>query len=196
MLALLPGAALAAAIPAEAFGTLPQISEVSLSPDGNLLAWQDESGAQPHVVIFDVGARHNKRTVRLDADAKLRDLAWADGGTLLMTASFTLQGPRGPAEAYRHEVFRTVAVDVNDGQKHELLMEGGSRRLVTGAELISWHASRPGTVIMSTYDYSAIFSRDTGTRIGAKPEESGWTWNLYSVDTRSGKGTLEEAGTH
>jgi len=196
VLALLPGAALAAANPAEAFGTLPQISEVALSPDGKLLAWQDESSAKPQVVIFDVGARHNKRTMRMDADAKLRGLVWADSATLLMTVSFTLQGSRGPAEAYRHEYFRTVAVDVNDGQRHELLMEGGSRPLVTGAELISWHVSKPGTVIMSTYDYSARFSRDTGTRIGAKPEESGWTWNLYSVDTRSGKGTLEEAGTH
>jgi cephalosporin-C deacetylase-like acetyl esterase len=194
MLALVPSAALPASIPAEAFGTLPQVSKLALSPDGNLLAWQEESGAQPQVVIFDVGARQNKRTVRLDADAKLRGLAWADGSTLLMTVSFTLQGARGPAEAYRHEFFRTVAVDVNDGQKHELLMEGGSRPLVTGAELISWHASRPGTVIMSTSDYSARFSRDT--RIGAKPEESGWTRNLYSVDTRSGKGTLTEGGTH
>lgn len=60
-LAALPAAAVAAEDTAlvQAFGSLPQVRGVVLSPDGALLAWQDAAGSDPQVVIFDIAASAN-----------------------------------------------------------------------------------------------------------------------------------------
>ncbi|HET7757821.1 MAG TPA: prolyl oligopeptidase family serine peptidase [Steroidobacteraceae bacterium] len=192
--ALLPALQLAAgpaaaAVPAEAFGTLPQMSDVTLSPDGALLAWHDESSAEPRAVIYDVAAGRNRRVLRIDPEAKLRALGFADDTTLLMTVSFTTtdEQPGGPS---RFEYFRTLASDVNSGESRQLLMEGGRRELVSSADLIAWHTSKPHTVIMSSFDYSERFSRATGSRIADTRAQSPWVMNLFDVDTRTGKGTV------
>ncbi|HYL04041.1 MAG TPA: alpha/beta fold hydrolase [Steroidobacteraceae bacterium] len=192
--ALLPALTLAAgpaaaAVPAEAFGTLPQTSDVTLSPDGALLAWHDESSPEPHVVIYDVGAGKNRRILRIDPDAKLRALGFADDTTLLMTVSFTTTDEQASGPS-RFEFLRTLACDVNTGATHRLLMEGGYRALVSSADLISWHTGKPHSIIMSSYNYAAHFGRDIGTRLGETRSESPWVVDLFEVDTRTGEGTV------
>ena len=60
-LAALPAAAVAAEDTAlvQAFGSLPQVRGIVLSPDGARLAWQDAAGSDPQVVIFDIAASAN-----------------------------------------------------------------------------------------------------------------------------------------
>jgi hypothetical protein len=59
-------------VPAEAFGKLPQVSHVDLSPDGNMLAWYDESSDGPRVVMFNIAKAQNSHIVTIQRDLKFR----------------------------------------------------------------------------------------------------------------------------
>lgn len=76
-------------VPAAAFAALPQAREVALSPDGQLLAWCDQSGPDTKVVAFDLTAKAYRRTLPVDPALKVRSLVWADNGTLLVQLSET-----------------------------------------------------------------------------------------------------------
>src|SRR6185369_14581855 len=76
------------AAPAEAFGSIPQVTEVDLSPDGNLVAWcHTPPGGKAAVVIFDVATQKYRRTIPLEPGLNLRSITWADNETLLITVS-------------------------------------------------------------------------------------------------------------
>jgi hypothetical protein len=90
VLAVLAGAPAWAAVPqvpAAAFAALPQVADVELSPDGRLLAWLDQSGSEPVVVVFDIAAKSYRRNLTIGAAMTLRALRWADDDTLLMNLS-------------------------------------------------------------------------------------------------------------
>jgi fermentation-respiration switch protein FrsA (DUF1100 family) len=160
----------------ETFGSLPEVTDAVLNPAGTLLAWRDSSGAEPHVVVFDIGTRQTRRAVRLEADAAFRSLTWADDDTLLITVSYTARS-RDNAAIHRYESFRTIACDVNTGQLHTLLADSGYRILPNlGVDLVSWHTAKPHTVLMAAWTVlTATF---------------GWKYCLYEVDTRTGKGSV------
>lgn len=161
---------------AEIFGTLPQVTDVVISPDGSTLAWQDNTAAAPRIVVFDVSARRARRTLQVEGAVKLRWLDWSDDATLLYEVSVT--GPDVVQVASRYEVYRIFSLQVASGAKHLLLMQGGSRPLVTAADVLVTHAVRPHTIIMASLD-------DVG----------GWALSLYEVDTLTGRGTVIEQGT-
>jgi dipeptidyl aminopeptidase/acylaminoacyl peptidase len=77
-----------------------------------------------------------------------------------------------------------------------LLMREGERPFVTGAELLAWRASKPRTVVMSTFDFSEIHQRQqTGSHLTVGRKDEGWVSRVFSVDTRTGKGMPLETGT-
>jgi dipeptidyl aminopeptidase/acylaminoacyl peptidase len=179
-------------VPAEAFAALPQVSDVELSPNGALLAWSDRSGSQVKVVIFDLARKSYRRTLRVDPSMTLRSLRWSDDGTLLMTLS-QVQALPVEAGGKRYTFFRTLAVDVASGKSVMLLMAGGERAWVTGADLLAWHTTRPHTVVMSTLDYAINAQRsEIDTRIHDSRSDSGWVGELFQVDTHTGKGVLSD----
>jgi dienelactone hydrolase len=193
VVALCSGGAAAAAPtpppPPEAYGALPAASDVSISPDGNLLAWNDGTGPEPRVVIFDLTTRKYKRFLRIPPEAKFRSVTWADNETALITISGTRDQGVASANWSGHdirlwEIFRTIAVDANSSiPDRMLLMGGGERPFVTGAHLVALHTLKPKTVLMSTLDY----------KLNERPAER-WTDSLFEVDTRTGKGTLLQRG--
>jgi dipeptidyl aminopeptidase/acylaminoacyl peptidase len=184
-----------AVAPVEAFGAMPEVSDVDLSPDGTLLAWHDESAKGSRVVMFDLGTQKYRRAIPIDHGAKFRSLQWADNETLLITVSvFSNTGEA--AAAWHYEFFRTFAADVAGGKDRMLLMADGARDFVTGADLLAARTTKPKTVIMSTLDYSATAGRqETGSRLAGHRKDSGWVWEVFEVDTRTGKGTKIEEGT-
>ena len=190
--ALLAAFAQAAApeVPAAAFATLPQISDVELSPSGKLLAWRDQSGPVTKVVIYDVDAKSYRRTLAIGPSMTLRALLWADDTTLLIDLSQVQQ--LQPEEGRRRYTFyRTMAVDIDSGKTCMLLLSDRTQAWVTGADLIAWHTAEPHAVIMSTVDYSPNAEReDIGTHITDSRADSGWIGEVFRVDTRTGRGTL------
>jgi dipeptidyl aminopeptidase/acylaminoacyl peptidase len=180
--------------PVEAFAALPTITDVNLSPSGAEIAWADRSSVEAYVVIVDLASNSVKHRISIGTDYKLRDLAWSDDDTLLITLSQTHRDnvPGG----HKREIWRTLAIDFASGKGHALLMTSGARQLVTGAELLAWHTAKPKTVIMTTLDFDAnVFRKEVGSRIASTRGQSGWTVNLYEVDTLTGKGKVIEQGS-
>src|SRR5689334_1428067 len=68
---------------AEAFGAVPYVSEVELSPNGKLIAWRQPGPNGTLAMIHDLDVHATKRSILFDSDVKIRSLAWADDETLL-----------------------------------------------------------------------------------------------------------------
>ena len=182
--------ALADVLPgAEAFGTLPVTSDVSISPDGNTLAWNDRSGPESRVVMFDLPTHRYKRYLRIDPLAKFRSITWVDNETALVTISFTRDLGGHVANWSGHdvrdwEIFRTIAADTTSTPGRILLMSDDTRKTITGADLIAWRTSKPKTVLMATLDIDFRWE----SRIPP-------AYSLFEVDTITGKGQLLQRGT-
>ncbi len=188
-------ASLRAADSAEAFGALPMVSEVELSPNGKLLAWRQPGPKNTLAVIFDLDAHAIRRTVAFDSDIKVRSLVWADNETLLIRASvFATYGERNGADHY--EVYRVFSADVNTGKTRMLLMGEGARQFVTGSTLLAWRTPKPKTVIMSTFDFSQNQAKQqTGSHLKLGRKDEGWVSYVFRVDTQTGKGVPIATGT-
>ena len=139
--------------PAGAFGALPANTGVTLSPDGRRLAWIDNTQAVRRVAIFDVDARKTVRVLALPEKVEPRRLIWSDDDTLLVTAGETARS--GNAAHAANEYLLTIAFDVRSGNSRTLPASNGD---VSGtwaaalAGLVSTHAGKPHTVIMSTFN--------------------------------------------
>jgi dipeptidyl aminopeptidase/acylaminoacyl peptidase len=194
---LLGSASLAAAEvpPAEAFGAIPTISEVELSPNGRMIAWLETTAQGAQAVTFDLDAHVNKHPFPTTKDVPIRSLSWADNETLLVTVStYATYGETNTAHHYT--VRRTFAADVNTGKVQMLLMNGGERAFVTGATLLAWRTPKPKTVIMSSLDFSEVHARQqTGSHLTVGRKDEGWVDQVFEVDTRTGKGKVIATGT-
>ena len=135
--------------PAEAFGRIPAIDNVVISPGGTHLAWGDNSGADQVVVIYDSERGAEKRRARIPGTYRLRALHWMDDQTLLVDVSFTHSG--GPGSRNQYEWSRTLALDAKGGDMRMLLMDS-ARSLVTGSDLLALHTER-----MASADSLAAF---------------------------------------
>lgn len=154
-----PTVAVAAAAPppAEAFGALPQSSDLVMTPNGQRLAWIDESLAKPHVVMFDVAARKELRILALPEWLKARRIFWNDNETLIIAFSET-QAPRTTANTTR-EYFINIAYDASGGEGRLLPLNKGSNsdaRAAARAAIVRGLAARPHTVIMTTRCHNGI----------------------------------------
>jgi len=117
---------LAAPPPPSAFGRLPALSDVDLSPNGKLLVWAEAPQDQLSIVIFDLETRRTLRKIPVGGVLKLRDLTWADDDTVLVTVSQTRQFSDKQQDKW--EYWRTQAVDVAGGNARTLLLDGDALR--------------------------------------------------------------------
>jgi dipeptidyl aminopeptidase/acylaminoacyl peptidase len=76
------------AVPLATYGGLPGVENVALSPDGSRVAYVRTEGDSRIVVVATVADRKMIRWVKA-GEEKLRDLAWADDDTLMLTTSVT-----------------------------------------------------------------------------------------------------------
>jgi dipeptidyl aminopeptidase/acylaminoacyl peptidase len=181
--------------PVEAFGSLPQVSDVELSPDGSLIAFSEARPQGSFVVMHDLQARKDRRTIPVLPPYKLQSITWADNETLLVTLS-SAASYYGDRPGNKYEVERTYAADVAGGKDRMLLMGGGERDLVLGADLLAWRTATPKTVVMSTWDYARTQARQqTGSRLAGGRKDSGWVSQVFEVDVRTGKGSRIAMGS-
>lgn len=194
LLALTCPTAFAAPPPAEAFGHVPRISNVAINPKGNLLAWGDASREPTRIIIHDLDAKSDLKALPVPDKLKLRDLAWSDDGTLLLQLGFTEKEQR--SESSRYEWWRTFALDVESGRATVLLNKRDEKEWVTGASVHALHLDKPRTVVMSTREWTPGREKmQTGSRLAGDRRSSGWTHNLFEVDTRDGKGRTTNFGS-
>lgn len=179
--------------PVEAFGRVPALGDVALSPNGRWVSWVDNSGEQPMIEIFDLEKQATVKRLSPPADLKLRGLDWADDDVLLIHGSV---GKAMTSRLPTLEWFRTLAMEVSTGKMHVLLHGNGATYYVTGSRLLALHTRTPKKVVMASWGYSAVnYRQETGSRVAGGRKDEGWTYNLYEVDTLSGDGRLLEQGT-
>ena len=120
-----------AAPPLAAFGHLPSVDLIALSPDGSKVALVVGDATGRELQVRRVGDRHVLSRVRL-ADAKVRALQWAGEDHLLVTRSTTADvfGLMGP----RREYLLVLDLDLQSHKQTALLANdvgGGEQRLNT-----------------------------------------------------------------
>ena len=195
--AFLSGEAIAAPPPASAFAALPEMSMVRLSPNGQRVAWANDPGGTPFVIVFDLATGKDLKRLQ-PANSRVRDLDWADDRTLIISVSRSLTSGAGTVAENRYEFERYLALDVDNpkGEARSLLMENPERENVTGASLEKLHTATPGKVMMSTLSFSAAASRsEIGSRISGGRKDSGYEQSLFEVETSTGDGRKIESGT-
>ena len=186
--------------PASAFGTIPALAHVTMSPDGALLAMDRNGPDGQRVVFLKVGEATPLRVLNLGSKMKLRDIVWADNDTALLELSATTHSPgvtsqSGSRYEDNFEMYRIMAVDAQGGDQRMLLFDSG-RDWVSSAELLPVNPQRKDKVSMVALDYAPGLDRGTtGTRLTEKRRDDGWVRTLFDVDTNSGDGRVVEQGT-
>lgn len=106
------------AAPIEAYGRLPTLSDVTLSPDGKTLAYVRGTETKRLLVIQTLGVKEPLALINV-TDQKLRALQWADSDHLLITISMTTR-PRGLSGG-RGEFSLAQEFDLQTKSMHPLL---------------------------------------------------------------------------
>jgi dipeptidyl aminopeptidase/acylaminoacyl peptidase len=76
--------------PLAAYGALPTIEQVAVSPSGDLLAIDFVKGEQRSIVIQSLSEKRIVTGLKVTTEDKIRDIQWAGDGDLLITSSTTL----------------------------------------------------------------------------------------------------------
>src|SRR5258707_52549 len=105
------------AAPLDAYGRLPTLSDITLSPDGTRIAYVKSDPSKRVVVILGIGTRQLLAVLDV-GEEKLRALQWADDRRLLITMSTTTL-PDGFI-GHRQEFFLTLWFDVETKSFHRL----------------------------------------------------------------------------
>ena len=88
------GSAVADTAPLAAFGRLPSLEDVVISPDGSKIAFVKTNGETRNLVVAPLHAHEILGGARV-GDAKLRDVEWVDDDNILVTISSTSPPPFG-----------------------------------------------------------------------------------------------------
>ena len=181
--------------PVEAFGRIPAVKDVDINPAGTHLAWIDNSAKLARIVIFDLAAKREIRSLTLPAETTPRVVNWANDATLLANVTVTHSFDRTGRD--KEEWFRWFAIDREGGSPRMLLNQQGSAlEYASGSSIVRRVTATPGKIFMSSWDYSATHRRmETGSLAQRGRLDSGVTYNLYEVDLKSGDGKVLERGT-
>ncbi len=191
--------------PAAAFVSGADVSAIALSPDGRHLAMERGTPNGPKIVIFEPGQSQARRIIGVAAGDTVRSLWWADANTLIadvttpvrvagngmLLGGSLVQGD--PSQATRiYTIFRSMAIDLDSAPR--ILPD--DKILRSYALAIGVRASKPGTVVVQTHDYSRVAgSTNFNTRLRDERRESGYVNTLLEVDATTGKGEVVERGT-
>lgn len=162
--------------PIEAYGELPRVRNMTLSPDGSQVAFLTRSEGGDLVTLFDVASRKLSHRVRLD-EISTRNIWFADNQHLIILASDTMQSisVRG-----KYEFSAAISLNLDNNELVWLLMKTrGLYPFQTGLGRVVGH-SQKDVVYMPAY---------MGEQ-GTDP-----TYDLMRVDLDNGRGRRHKRGT-
>jgi dipeptidyl aminopeptidase/acylaminoacyl peptidase len=166
--------------PTDAYGGLPQIELMTLSPSGAALAYVVVTGDQRQVVVKDLAG--TALYAAAVGDNKVRGLAWAGDGHLLVEATATLH-----TWWAKYELGQTMAVDLKTGKTVALFRNEAAVLHATlgyaGSAQIDghWYGFAYGEALTKTRGFNATFDDDS-------------VINLYRVDLDTGATKLVGPG--
>ena len=179
-----------APVPVEAYGRLPTIDLVALSPDGNRLALILTSGDRQILQVVQLDDDRRLGTLGV-GDAKVRDISWADDRHLLIrSASSSL--PFGVV-GQRHEMNLLQSWDADTGKFMPLLTHPRTERemmnIVYG-DPVSVHAGGQTLLYVQGLYFSegrgaqALVRINLDTRVEAVVKEGGVATSDWLVNER------------
>jgi dienelactone hydrolase len=117
----------------EAYGRLPRIEDVALSPDGTRVAFVKTEGDTRIAAVVSLASHEMLRGVRV-GEQKLRAIHWADNDRLLIvsTATTYINSPWGPYGGPRGEWAQLKVLDVRSGN----LFEAPTADRVKGVDVV------------------------------------------------------------
>jgi dipeptidyl aminopeptidase/acylaminoacyl peptidase len=180
--------------PVEAFGSLPAISQVQLSPDGQHIAALQAFDGRPVAIIYSIG-NGEKPVVVSSKDWIVQGLQWAKNDRLLL---FLGKNEKVGWDSKRlmRSWGRTLSVSP-DGESQVVLFGDNlslNNNTIT-TDVADLDLDDPNTIFMplSTYDQVAV---DDAERDRSYDEDANYfRENIYSVDVRTGHSTRVENGT-
>jgi dipeptidyl aminopeptidase/acylaminoacyl peptidase len=170
----LTSAAAAAPPPLEAYGRLPVVEDIELSPAGDRIAFITVEGDQRRLVIQTLDGK--ERSVIGAGNVKVRDLAWAGPERLLITTSVTAWLPefRG-----RSEWFQVAAYNISTRKLRLLLNDTPlTVNAVMGEPVVAMNRGEP-----------TVFVRGVTLTGDGR-------YDLYRVDMDTGRGTVHAEGSN
>lgn len=183
----------AAPPPVEAFGHKPALIDVDINPAGTRLALIEDDGKAARIIILDLATGKELRKVGTQPRTKLWAVKWANDETALIYQSITRT--TDVVELSTDEWRRWVAIDASGGKDRMLLMNDGNRDLVFDSQVLRARTAKAGKIYMSTWDWLETKHRqETGSRLSGRRKDSGWVYNAFEVDLKSGNGKLIGSG--
>lgn len=178
-------AAAQAPSPAAAFGALPQMTDVAISPGGSAIAYIARTPAGVAVVLQSL--TDGRDVVTPFAGGKVRDVAWATDDVAIVTASVSIESTRGNTKGV-YELWRSIAIDAKTG-KRVFLTPGRDTAVNLDYTVDAIAKDGSGDALMTTYEFAVgAYREQTGTRLAsANPMRDAFRLVSYRVNVRTGE---------
>jgi dipeptidyl aminopeptidase/acylaminoacyl peptidase len=173
-----------AAAPLEAYGSLPTIEQVAISPGGDLLALEFIKGEQRSIIVQSLAEKKIVTGFKV-GDAKIRGLAWAGDGHLIFTASTTgrIEGLMG----YRSEWFFANDFNLATHKLAPLLTDSDqSLNAIAGPPVVRVLGGKPFVFVAGIH----MVNTSTGSDVIEHTGELA----LFRIDLRDDRSTLVVQG--
>ncbi len=161
-------------VPVEAFGNLPDMSQVQISPDGKHLAALQEYQGRRIAVIYEIGGDQQKVAPFAVDDASIDSITWANSERLLVAAR-TQHRVAGTGST-KVEFSRMVSINT-DAEDVEVLFDSNRRmgRNQFQTEIVHRLPDDREHVLIPSYDQAGRF-------------------NLYKVNVFTSRARIAEGG--
>ncbi|HEY2709052.1 MAG TPA: S9 family peptidase [Caulobacteraceae bacterium] len=185
----------AKAAPLAAYGNLPTLEQISLSPSGRLLAIDVVKGENRTIVVQDLVAKKIVTGVKV-GDTKIRDLKWAGDDHLIITSSITQTGMLGVLVG-QEEWFTAVDFNVAACKLHPLLTDVDYAGNMIGGEPIVRTVDGKATLFLRGMRFigdegqSTMFRVDLDTDHAQPIIDSGGDWETSFLMAANGKPLAE-----
>jgi len=166
-----PAAASADAAPLAAYGALPSLEMVKLSPSGQHLAFITVTGEARTLVLLNLATREQIGGAGVGT-AKVRDLEWIDEGRVLITTSKTENIPE--LGLIKAELFTSQIYDTGRSRIVEVLKD------------------TRGVFPVMFSDASVLQGQDPQVLVRAYAFANPERMDLFRIDLQSGRGRLAE----
>lgn len=164
--------------PISVFGTLPEIEDASISPDGKTVALLENLGDNTVIRFFDVANGRLENAMRI-GEVKARGLRWANNDQILLLVSATQKINTGSA-LRDFEIWR-YAVIGRDLKVTYLLAKGVDKNYTGSGTIIHMLPEEPNYILMHHYN-ADILKVNLKTGFGKKVKSSrGSGKDTYSV---------------
>ena len=183
--------------PASAFGRLPAIEHVDISPDGQRIAYVGGQGDQRFIAVAPVDGT-KVTTARIGADV-VRSVRWAgDGLVLIRTSELKQLRDNAAGGAFTYHFARDFVLTPDLKVVTYLLRDNPVSELATSLPVLQLVDGPKPTAIVQGFDISSsalMGPDDTHIRSKEGDADHPFVATLYRVDVASGTGTAIEHGS-